>query len=125
MAAGAIGSPQLLMLSGIGPADHLREHDIAVLADSPGVGGNLSDHPVVTAMWSAPKARSLWEKAGPRNLARWQMTHTGPLTTNIAEAGGFSRTDPALLRPTSSGTCCRCRTWTAAWPTRPAAPSRC
>ncbi len=99
VAAGAIGSPQLLMLSGIGPADHLREHDIAVLADSPGVGSNLSDHPVVTAMWSAPKTRSLWEKAGPRNLARWQMTHTGPLTTNIAEAGGFSRTDPALPAP--------------------------
>jgi choline dehydrogenase len=99
VAAGAIGSPQLLMLSGIGPADHLRTHDIAVLADSPGVGGNLSDHPVVTAMWSAPKGRSLWEKAGPKNLARWQMTHTGPLTTNIAEAGGFSRSDPALPAP--------------------------
>jgi choline dehydrogenase-like flavoprotein len=99
VSAGAIGSPQLLMLSGIGPADHLREHGIAVLADSPGVGGNLSDHPVVTAMWSAPKARSLWEQVGPRNLARWQMTHTGPLTTNIAEAGGFSRTDPALAAP--------------------------
>jgi choline dehydrogenase len=59
----------------------------------------LSDHPVVTAMWSAPKTRSLWEKAGPANLARWQMTHTGPMTTNIAEAGGFSRTDPALPAP--------------------------
>ena len=99
VSAGAIGSPQLLMMSGIGPADHLREHGIAVLADSPGVGGNLSDHPVVTAMWSTPKARSLWEQVGPRNLARWQMTHTGPLTTNIAEAGGFSRTDPALAAP--------------------------
>jgi choline dehydrogenase len=96
---GVIGSPQLLMLSGIGPADHLREHDIAVVTDSPGVGSNLSDHPVVTAMWSAPKTRSLWEKAGPANLARWQMTHTGPMTTNIAEAGGFSRTDPALPAP--------------------------
>ena len=38
-------------------------------------------------------------KGGPRNLARWQMTHTGPLTTNVAEAGGFSRTDPALPAP--------------------------
>ena len=99
VSCGVIGSPQLLMLSGVGPADHLREHDIAVLADSPGVGGNLSDHPVVAAMWSAPKTRSLWEKAGPANLARWQMTHTGPMTTNIAEAGGFSRTDPALPAP--------------------------
>ncbi len=99
VSAGAIASPQLLMLSGIGPADHLRENDIPVVADSPGVGGNLSDHPVVTAMWSAPKNRSLWEKAGPVNLARWQMTHTGPMTTNIAEAGGFTRTDPALPAP--------------------------
>jgi len=99
VSSGAIGSPQLLMLSGIGPAAHLHEHDIAVIADSPGVGGNLSDHPVVTAMWSAPKSRSLWEKAGPANLARWQMTHTGPMTTNLAEAGGFVRTDPGLPAP--------------------------
>jgi choline dehydrogenase len=99
VSCGVIGSPQLLMLSGIGPADHLRDNDIPVLADSPGVGSNLSDHPVVTAMWSAPKTRSLWEKAGPANLARWQMTHSGPMTTNIAEAGGFSRTDPALPAP--------------------------
>jgi choline dehydrogenase len=99
VSAGAIGSPQLLMLSGVGPADHLHEHNIAVMAENPGVGSNLSDHPIVTAMWSAPKTRSLWEKAGPRNLARWQMMHSGPMTTNIAEAGGFSRTDPALVAP--------------------------
>ncbi len=99
LSGGAINSPQLLMLSGVGPADHLREHDIPVLADSPGVGGNLSDHPCVTAMWSAPRSRSLWEKAGPRHLARWQLTHRGPLTSNIAEAGGFFRSDPALLAP--------------------------
>ena len=99
LSAGAIGSPHLLMLSGVGPADHLHEHNIAVMADSPGVGANLSDHPVVTAMWAAPKARSLWEQAGRRNLARWQLTHSGPMTSNIAEAGGFTRTDPALLAP--------------------------
>jgi choline dehydrogenase len=99
LSAGAIGSPQLLMLSGVGPADHLHQHNIAVMAENPGVGGNLSDHPIVTAMWSAPKTRSLWEKAGPRNLARWQLMHSGPMTTNIAEAGGFSRTDSALVAP--------------------------
>jgi choline dehydrogenase len=87
------------MLSGVGPADHLHEHNIAVMADSSGVGANLSDHPVVTAMWGAPKARSLWEQAGRRNLARWQLTHSGPMTSNIAEAGGFTRTDPALVAP--------------------------
>jgi len=99
LAGGAIGSPHLLMLSGIGPADHLREHGIAVLADSPGVGANLSDHPIVTAMWSTPKSRSLWEQAGPRNLMRWQLAHSGPMATNVAEAGGFSRTDSSLPAP--------------------------
>jgi choline dehydrogenase len=99
LSAGAVGSPQLLLLSGVGPADHLHQHNIAVMAENPGVGSNLSDHPVVTAMWSAPGTRSLWEKAGPRNLARWQLMHSGPLTTNIAEAGGFTRTDPALPAP--------------------------
>ncbi len=99
VAGGAIGSPQLLMLSGVGPADHLRELDIPVMADNPGVGANLSDHPVVTAMWSTPKSRGLWEKAGPKNLARWQLTHSGPMSTNVAEAGGFARTDPALPAP--------------------------
>jgi len=70
-----------------------------VLADSPGVGANLSDHPVVTAMWGTPKSRGLWEKSGPRQVARWQLTHSGPLTTNLAEAGGFSRSDPSLPAP--------------------------
>jgi choline dehydrogenase len=99
VSAGAVGSPQLLMLSGVGPADHLHEHNIAVMAENPGVGANLSDHPMVPALWTAPKTRSLWEKAGPSSLARWQLTHTGPVTSNVAEAGGFSRTDPALSAP--------------------------
>jgi choline dehydrogenase len=99
LAAGAVGSPQLLMLSGIGPAEHLREHNIAVMSDSPAVGANLSDHPIVPALWSTPRSKGLWEKAGPRNLARWQVTHSGPLATNVAEAGGFTRTDPGLPAP--------------------------
>ena len=99
LAAGAVGSPQLLMLSGVGQADHLRDHGIDIVADSPGVGGNLSDHPVVTAMWHTPKTRGLWEQSGTVNLARWQLTRRGPLVTNIAEAGGFSRTDATLPAP--------------------------
>ena len=87
------------MLSGIGPAEHLREHGIAVVADSPGVGANLSDHPIVTAIWSTPKVRGLAELAGPRNLLRWQLTHSGPFTTNVAQAGGFARTDAGLPAP--------------------------
>jgi choline dehydrogenase len=99
LAAGAVGSPQLLMLSGIGPADHLRDHGIDIVADSPGVGGNLSDHPAVTAMWHTPKTRGLWEQAGTVNSTRWHVTHRGPLVTNVAESGGFSRTDPSLPAP--------------------------
>ena len=99
VSAGAVGSPQLLMLSGIGPADHLRELGITVMVDSPGVGANLSDHPVVPAMWRTPKVPALWEKAGPKNLFRWQLRHSGPFTSNIAESGGFSRTRPSLPAP--------------------------
>ncbi|MGH3155732.1 MAG: GMC family oxidoreductase, partial [Streptosporangiaceae bacterium] len=99
LAGGAINSPQLLMLSGIGPADHLREMGIDVVADSPGVGANLCDHPIVTAMWHTPKVRGVWEHASAVNLVRWQLTHSGPLVTNVAEAGGFTRSDPALPAP--------------------------
>ena len=99
LAGGAVNSPQLLMLSGIGPAADLREHGIPVVVDSPGVGANLSDHPIVTGMWATPRSRGLWEQAGPRNLARWQLLHSGPLTSNVAEAGGFWRSDPALPAP--------------------------
>ena len=99
LSGGAVNSPQLLMLSGIGPADHLREHGVAVVADSPGVGANLSDHPIASALWSTPKVRSLAEMAGPRNLLRWQLTHTGPMTTNVAQAGGFARSDAGLPAP--------------------------
>jgi choline dehydrogenase-like flavoprotein len=99
LAAGAIGSPQLLMLSGIGPADHLHDLGIIVHADSPGVGANLSDHPVVTAMWATPRTPGLWEESTPVTLARWRLRHSGPLTSNVAEAGGFSRTRPSLAAP--------------------------
>ena len=99
LCGGAINSPQLLMLSGIGPADHLRDHGILVQADSPGVGANLSDHPIVTAIWATPGQRSLAEMAGPKNLFRWQLTHSGPMTTNIAQSGGFVRSEPDLPAP--------------------------
>ena len=52
LSAGAIGSPQILMLSGVGPADHLREHGIGTVIDSPGVGQNLADHPLINILWA-------------------------------------------------------------------------
>ena len=99
LAAGAIGTPQLLMVSGIGPADDLRKHGIYVIVDHPAVGANLIDHPAVPVLWSTPSVKGLWEHTGNRGFARWQLTHRGPLTSNIAEAGGFARSDPRLSAP--------------------------
>jgi len=50
-------------------------------------------------MWHTPKTRGLWEQAGPTQLGRWTFLHSGPLTSNLAEAGGFTRTMPSLPAP--------------------------
>jgi choline dehydrogenase len=99
LSGGAVSSPQLLMLSGIGPAEHLIEMGIDVVADSRGVGQNLSDHPVLPVIWSTPRLRGLWEKGNRANLVRWQLTHRGPLTSNLAESGGFAHSEPGLPAP--------------------------
>jgi len=96
---GAVNSPQLLMLSGIGPADHLIETGIEPVADSPGVGANLADHPMLPVIWSTPRLRGLWEKSGNAGALRWQVTHRGPLTSNVAESGGFAHSEPGLPAP--------------------------
>ena len=96
---GAVNSPQLLMLSGVGPADHLIEMGIDVHADSPGVGANLSDHPVLPVIWSTPRLRGLWEKTGNAGALRWQLTHRGPVASNVAESGGFAHSEPGLPAP--------------------------
>src|SRR5215471_1878825 len=86
--AGAIGSPQLLMLSGIGPADHLRTLDIPVLCDLPGVGANLQDHPAVPVAYECRQPISLASAESIANLIRYMAFKTGPLTSNVGEAGG-------------------------------------
>lgn len=100
LSAGAFGSPQLLMLSGIGPAEHLRAHGIAPVLDLPGVGQNLHDHPDVVMVVNAPKLTDLFGVSPKgvvnmlRGLFEWRSRRSGPLTTNFAEAGGFIKSDP-------------------------------
>ncbi|MDO9292090.1 MAG: GMC family oxidoreductase N-terminal domain-containing protein, partial [Hydrogenophaga sp.] len=100
LSAGAFGSPQLLMLSGIGPAAHLAEHGIQVVHGLPGVGENLHDHPDVVMVVNAPKLTDLFglSLAGVarmvRGLFEWRRHRSGLLTTNFAEAGGFIKSAP-------------------------------
>ena len=104
LAAGAFQTPQLLMLSGIGPGEHLREQGLAVRIDRPAVGGNLQDHVDYVAAFETRGSfflgRSLpgtLKSLG--SMARWLATRKGGMTSPFAEAGAFLRTDPAAERP--------------------------
>ncbi|HEY8359773.1 MAG TPA: GMC family oxidoreductase N-terminal domain-containing protein, partial [Ramlibacter sp.] len=94
---GALLSPQLLMLSGIGPAAQLREHGLPVAHDLTGVGLNLHDHVDVTQVVDAPHLTDLFGLSLPglrnawRGVREWRASRSGTLTTNFAEAGGFIR----------------------------------
>jgi choline dehydrogenase len=96
---GAINSPQILMLSGIGPADHLREMGIEVVLDLPGVGENLQDHLVAGAAYYSTKPISLNEAENLGNLFTYLLFKRGPLTSTIAESGAFIKTRDALPAP--------------------------
>jgi choline dehydrogenase-like flavoprotein len=91
LCAGAYNSPQLLMLSGVGPAEHLTMREIEVLLDQPAVGENLSDHAAAYAVWTTPEEQSLLLSLEPAALEEYQATQTGPFASNFAEAGGFAR----------------------------------
>ncbi len=96
ISAGAIASPQLLMLSGIGPADHLTSVGLSVEHDLPGVGQNLQDHPYVVCVWHVDGGGSLVDAEHPKFLAEWLLRGSGPLTSTVAEAFAFVRTRPGL-----------------------------
>jgi choline dehydrogenase len=95
LSAGAIGSPQLLLLSGIGPADHLRSLGLPVRVDAP-VGENLQDHPYVVCIWDLPGGGSLADAEKPKAMLEWALRRTGPLTSTVAEAFAFVRTRAGL-----------------------------
>jgi choline dehydrogenase len=93
LAGGAVNSPQLLLLSGIGPADELRALGVKVAHDLPGVGKNLQDHLNVNVLQRATPGSTLDDKArfipSIGVALEWALRRTGPGTTNIAEAGAF------------------------------------
>lgn len=103
LSAGAINSPQLLQLSGIGAADLLRPLGIDVLQDTPGVGGNLQDHLGVDYLYRSRvptlnnQLHPWWGKAW--HGLRYVMSRRGPLSLGVNQGGGFFRTGPGLSRP--------------------------
>lgn len=104
LSGGAINSPQLLMLSGIGPGAHLQAMGLPVLHDAPEVGANLADHLDITvqAALGDRTAIGIAPSFLPRAFAAtWAYLRrgTGEFTSNVAEAGGFARSDPAQDRP--------------------------
>jgi choline dehydrogenase len=100
LSGGAVNTPQLLLLSGIGPADELGALGIGVTVDSPNVGRNLQDHVSAGALWHCPDPVSLFEADKHiGNLVSYLIRHRGPFTSIVAEGGAFVRTDPGLDAP--------------------------
>ncbi|AXK81934.1 choline dehydrogenase [Pseudolabrys taiwanensis] len=103
LAAGAIGSPQLLMLSGVGPAAHLSEHGIEVRLDKPGVGANLQDHLQLRTIYKVSGVKTLNAMYGSL-FGRAQMgldymlRRRGPLTMAPSQLGVFTKSDPTQDR---------------------------
>lgn len=104
LCAGAFQSPQLLMVSGVGPGAHLRQHGIDVLHDLPGVGQNLQDHPDFIFGYAAKSLDLMGISLGgtthlAKEALKYIRTRQGFIGTNYAEAGGFLKSDAALEAP--------------------------
>ncbi|MGZ4666782.1 MAG: GMC family oxidoreductase [Frankiaceae bacterium] len=99
LCAGAVNTPQLLMLSGIGPGDHLRELGIDAVVGNPNVGSHLQDHPLALLSWNSTAQGTLADAEKPASLARYLFTRRGLLTSNIGEGGGFLRSRDDLDAP--------------------------
>jgi choline dehydrogenase-like flavoprotein len=105
LCAGALQSPQILMLSGIGATAQLEKHGIAVVHDLPGVGENLHDHIDIVQVVNAPHLKDLFGVSlsglvqAIKGIFEWRKHRRGMLTTNFAEAGGFIKTSPDVTEP--------------------------
>lgn len=103
LSGGSYNSPQLLMLSGVGPAEHLRSHGIEVVHDSQGVGRNLQEHPCVSLEWDATKpvtflSQLRWDKIALNSL-RWMLTGSGPMASQVNSCNVVVRTSDKYDRP--------------------------
>jgi choline dehydrogenase len=109
LAAGALVTPQLLMLSGIGPADQLRSHGLACLLDLPGVGENLIDHPEVPIVGIASGAYGYYKQSEGwrmiRNGIQFKIFGSGPITSAGVEAGAFVNPNNRGAEPTIQAFC--------------------
>jgi choline dehydrogenase-like flavoprotein len=99
LCGGTYNSPQLLMLSGVGPGELLTMLQIPVVQDLRGVGQNLQDHAASGLTWAHDEPVSLLNPLTEENLAAFVGEGRGPLTSNVAEAGGFIRSSAALDAP--------------------------
>jgi choline dehydrogenase len=103
LCGGAINSPQTLMLSGVGPAGHLRAHGIEPVLDMPGVGQNLQDHASIVVQYACTRSFPIHKVGAPwRKLAvgvQWMLTRSGIAASNIWEAGGLIRGNPDVAYP--------------------------
>jgi choline dehydrogenase len=103
LAAGAINSPQLLQLSGVGPGDLLRKHGIAPVVELEGVGQNLKDHLGVMAAYQISGLRTMWSDMNPlglvKQLYRYLRYRLGLLSFPSSHVGAFFRSHPAQTRP--------------------------
>lgn len=99
LCGGAINSPQLLMLSGIGPKAHLAEVGIDTVVELSGVGANLQDHPVTPLLWYTRGTTDLGQLNNLTNFIRWKARGTGPLSSNVGEAGAFFASRDGLAAP--------------------------
>ena len=98
LTAGALRTPQLLMLSGIGPADHLRDQGLDVVRDLPAVGANLHDHPMVPTIWPVIDGSPLWSTVSEQDTRAYRLLRRGPLAS-FTQATLKTRTRQDLPAP--------------------------
>jgi choline dehydrogenase len=99
LCGGTVNSPQLLLLSGIGPEAELARHGIPVVHPLPGVGAHLEDHLAGGVLYESSKPVSLYAAESVRQIVRYLVSRKGMLTSNVAEAIAFIRSGPALRSP--------------------------